>query len=298
MSKTVFQNVWDETQQNPPTRQKLFRRIEQIIKRPVITQFTSFIYPVSIGDDDTQMILAAAQKLDMSNGVALVINTPGGDGLAAERIVNTLRSLSKTKEYWTIVVGKAKSAGTMICLGASKIMMADSSELGPVDPQIIRREDGNRKQFSVYNYIKSYETLFDKAVKSKGNMQPYLQQLARYDEREIQEFRTAQQLSTDITVRALSTGGMMAGKSNAEVSKKIEVFLDPAAGTQVHGRPIYYDQAERCGLSMEKIDMKSELWALLYELYIRTDQLVSSRCAKCIETKEHSFSMSVPRNPS
>lgn len=55
------------------------------------------------------------------------------------------RSYSGTDEFVAIVAGKAKSAATMICMGSSKIMMAAPSELGPVDPQIIREEDGQRK---------------------------------------------------------------------------------------------------------------------------------------------------------
>ena len=65
----------------------------------------------------------------------------------------------------------------MICLGASKIIMGKTSELGTVDPQVTITEDKNVKRFSVYNLVKSYENLFDRAVKEKGNLQPYLQQL-------------------------------------------------------------------------------------------------------------------------
>ena len=60
-----------------------------------------------------------------------MINSPGGSGLAAERMINVLRSYSGIGEYWAIVPAKAKSAATMVCLGASKILMGPASELGP-----------------------------------------------------------------------------------------------------------------------------------------------------------------------
>jgi len=287
----VYATVQSESKQLLPTRMHLFNNLEQVLGRPIVTLFTSFVYPVSLDDDDMEMLLGVLQELDLSKGLALLISSPGGDGLAAVRIVRACRTCSGTGEYWAIVAGKAKSAATMVCMGASKIFMGPASELGPVDPQIIREEDGNRKRFSVYNYLRSYKELFEKAVKSKGNIHPFLQQLARYDEREIAELRTAVILSEDITVRALSSG-MMKGMNSTKIKKKIEVFLNPSAGTQSHGRPIYLDEANKCGLAIEKMDVKTDLWKHIYELYVRTDTYVSNRAAKCIESKEHSFSSS------
>jgi ClpP class serine protease len=63
------------------------------------------------------------------NGLALMIDSPGGDGLAAELIVNTCRAYSGTGDYWAIVPGSAKSAASIICMGAAKILMADTSQL-------------------------------------------------------------------------------------------------------------------------------------------------------------------------
>ena len=87
-----------------------------------------------IDDSDSTMIEEVLRNLDLSNGLALIINSPGGDGLAAERIINVCRKYSKTNEFWAIVSDKAKSAATMVCFGASKILMSETSELGPIDP--------------------------------------------------------------------------------------------------------------------------------------------------------------------
>ena len=79
-------------------------------------------------------------------------------------------------EFWAIVPGKAKSAATMICFGASKILMGVSSELGPIDPQLtITDESGQEKRYSLFSIVKSYQSLFANALKAKGNLQPYLQ---------------------------------------------------------------------------------------------------------------------------
>lgn len=240
-----------------------------------------------IEDADADMLEGVLQKTDLSKGLALVISSPGGFGLTAERIINICRNYSGTGEYWAIVPSKAKSAATMICFGASKIIMGGTSELGPIGPQLTISEKGVVKRFSLYNIVESYDDLFKKAVKEKGNLQPYLQQLANYDEREIKEFRAAISLSEDIAMRTLASG-MMKDIPEEDIKKKIEIFLKPKR-TKTHGRPIYAKEASDCGLKIESRNVKERLWELLYELYIRTDNFVSTKAAKCIESQKHSF---------
>ena len=283
----VIERVMTEQNQGHETRQNIFAELEKELKRPVISFFTSFRFPVMIGDADADMLEGVLQKTDLSKGMALVISSPGGLGLAAERIINICRNYSGTGEYWAIVPSKAKSAATMICLGASKIIMGGTSELGPIGPQITVSEKGTVKRFSLYNIVESYDDLFKNAVEEKGNLQPYLQQLANYDEREIKEFRAAISLSEDIAIRTLASG-MMEGASEKDIKKKIEIFLNPKR-TKTHGRPIYAKEASDCGLKIELRDTKERFWELLYELYIRTDNFVSTKAVECIESRKHSF---------
>jgi Serine dehydrogenase proteinase len=283
----VIGRVQEEQGQGHSTRIKLFAELEKEIGRPVVSFYTSLNQPVIIEDDDAEIIEGILQNLDLSNGLALFISSHGGDGLAAERILTVCRNYSDTGEFWAIVPSKAKSAATMVCFGASKILMGTTSELGPIDPQITLVEDGRTKWFSLYNIVESYKDLFSRAVKESGNLQPYLQQLANYDEREIKEYKSAIALSNDIAVRALASG-MMRGKTEAAIEKKIEIFLTPER-TKTHGRAIYRDEAETCGLKIEKVDTKSKLWQLIYELNIRTNYFVSTRATKCIESRFEAF---------
>ena len=283
----VIQQVMTEQNQGHETRKKIFIELEKELKRPVVSFFTSFSFPVMIEDRDADMLEGVLQKMDLSNGLVLFINSPGGDGLAAERIINVCRSYSKTDDYWAIVPSKAKSAATMICFGASKIIMGATSELGPIDPQLTMSENDEMRWFSAYNVIESYADLFSNAVKEKGNLEPYLQQLERYDEREIKEFKAALSLSEDIAIRTLASG-MLKGRSTEDISKNIKIFLTPER-TKTHGRAICGEEASRCDLNIEQKDVTDDFWKLVYELYIRTNNLVSTKAAKCIESKNHSF---------
>lgn len=288
-----MQTILTEQGQGFDTRKNLFVKLEKELKRPVISFYTSFSFPVMIEDADVAMLEDILRTIDLSSGFALVVNSPGGDGLAAERMVNVCRSYSKTGEYWAIVPERAKSAATMLCFGASKIIMSCVSELGPVDPQVLIPERNMR--FSVYNLVKSYETLFEKAVgDTTGNLQPYLQQLDRYDEREIEEFRQALSLSTDISIKILESG-MMKGIERSKIGDKIKVFLTPEE-TKTHGRPIYKDEAIKCGLQIESIELGTTLCELVHELHMRSAHFTSTKVTKCIESQEHSFVASIPQS--
>lgn len=291
----VLVNVNEERLQGHTTRKKLYSQIEKMLGIPIVSYFTSFHAPVVIDDSDVKMMEDVLQKTDVRGGFALMISSPGGSGLAAERLVNLCRAYSGNDGYWAIVPGKAKSAATMICLGAHKILMGPSSELGPVDPQVVETDDDgtSQKVYAAHNLVESYQSLFNRATRTKGNLQPYLQQLAHYDERDIQEYRTAIDLAEDIAVRSLRTG-MMSDKTESAIRKKIELFLSPKK-TKAHGRPICRDEADRCGLTVEPMDAKSDLWSLIYELYFRLDSLVSSDYVKMIETGKHSVAAQGPR---
>ena len=287
---TVITKLMAERHQNQETRRPLFEAIEKELKRPVVSFFTSFTQPVSLDDNDVDMLLALLNMLDLSNGLALLINTPGGDGVAAERIINVCRSYSGTGEYQAIVPGKAKSAGTMVCFGASEIMMGPTSELGPVDPQVIIQDNNGYRYIAAHHVIKSYEDLFNEGVNASGNLEPYIQQLSRYDARIIEEYRTMTDLADDISVRALKSG-MMVKEDEDDIREKIKVFLSPEE-TKTHGRPVYKEEAEKCGLHIRKLRTNSKLWKLVYELYLRTDYYTRSYVLKCVESKDDSFTVS------
>ena len=286
--KLVIQQVAEEQYQGHSTRKQLYLELEKAMGVPILSFFTSFRYPVMLEDSDADVLEGVLQKSDLSKGFALLLSSPGGSGLAAERIINLCRSYSGTGKYDVIVPGKAKSAATMICLGASKIIMSKTSELGSIDPQITYVEDGQVKRFSVYNIVKSYDDLFSKAVKERGNLQPYLQQLTNYDSREIAEFRLALSLSEDIAIKALKTG-MFSSISKEEIKRRIKIFLTPEK-VKTHGRPIYAQDALNCGLNIEIKNLKEKFWSTVYELYVRLSNFVSTNnIAKCIESKDYSF---------
>lgn len=66
--------------------------------------------------------------------ISLYLYTRGGDTLAAWTLLNLMRQFCDELEV--LVPSKAHSAGTLMCLGSSRIVMTKQATLGPIDPSI------------------------------------------------------------------------------------------------------------------------------------------------------------------
>jgi len=56
---------------------------------------------------------------------------------------------------------------------------------------------------------------------------------------------------------------------------------------------IYRNLIKKCGLIIESIDINSDLWCDIWELYIRSNYLLNRDCAKLIESKDDNYYSSV-----
>ncbi len=66
--------------------------------------------------------------------ITLYLYTRGGDTLAAWSIANLIKQFCS--EFEVLIPSKAHSSGTLICLGASTLVMTKQATIGPIDPVI------------------------------------------------------------------------------------------------------------------------------------------------------------------
>ena len=293
VSEPFITTLANELGQHARPRQELLRKIGNEIGRTAVVYFTSFRYLVMIEEGDADMLEEVLQVTDLSNGLCLLLDSPGGDALAAERIVRICREYS-AGNFEVMIPRRAKSAATMIAFGANKIYMTPTSSLGPIGTQVLRKEpDGTLEPYSAHAIIKSYDELMTKAIDTEGHLEPYLQQLSRYNAVEIEELRTAEELATDIAVRWLKEG-MLSNMSKDQIKEKISIFLKPEA-TKAHGREIHYDEAEKCGLKIHLVHHNEPLWRTITEIYTRARYYVSSNYCKLVESPNHHFALPRPQ---
>lgn len=88
----------------------------------------------------------------------ILINSGGGSINAAYQIVQLLRM--HTKRMTACVPFLAKSAATLICIGADEILLDELSQLGPLDTQIYEEKKGGKGEYnSALNPFKTLEQL-------------------------------------------------------------------------------------------------------------------------------------------
>jgi membrane-bound ClpP family serine protease len=76
---------------------------------------------------------SARDQLSGDEPVALVIDSPGG---LAEAAYQTSRLLQREGGFTVVIPRYAKSAATLLALGANTAMMDDDAEIGPLDAQV------------------------------------------------------------------------------------------------------------------------------------------------------------------
>lgn len=121
---------------NYAARQAYYREIEKTRGSKVI----AFVNGERLGlqtiiaGDAIEPFVALLDTIGPTKKLSLILDTNGGLTSAAWRLIHLLRSFGDEIEI--IVPAKAMSAGTLMALGADKIVMTKQAALGPIDPSL------------------------------------------------------------------------------------------------------------------------------------------------------------------
>lgn len=98
------------------------------------------LYSGQIDRDSVDRFIWLARGItEPKPNLTMALTTYGGDADAAYRLATYV-----TKRYQRVtmlVPGYCKSAGTLVAFGASRIVMGELGEFGPLDVQVVRRDD-------------------------------------------------------------------------------------------------------------------------------------------------------------
>jgi len=320
-SPTPHDDYADRLKSGWESRRLAYRESEELLGLPVVCLFTSFRFWDGMIDDEAREVLERAiETIKPGKGLALILDSPGGYPLAADRIVRVCRSLSGKKGFVCLVPGAAKSAATMIAMGAREIHMGPTSELGPIDPQTIFHGTKGPMTIALAVIVDSYDELIGRlspdGASSTGRRKglyddPIEQgrkdgtryvaagsplalairdQLKRFDAHLVAQFRHDIELSRDLAVKYLSTGAME-GLEESEIERRIKRFLLPAIAKN-HGTPIYAEVAEASGLKVKILEHGSiELKIIRSIRAALVDEMQQSRLAICVESASSSWAI-------
>lgn len=121
-------------------RRKYLSRIHQHTGRNVIAYYSGWLQrpnspDASVNDKDKNAFMLNIHQMDRNLGLDLILHTPGGDLAATESIIDYVQQMFGL-DVRAIIPQISMSAGTMMALSCSSIMMGKQSNLGPIDPQM------------------------------------------------------------------------------------------------------------------------------------------------------------------
>lgn len=214
-------------------RQILIEDIEDLTGRELVVYFTNKGMIDFRDADDISEVLDDCQTRD----VDLLLQTPGGIIDACEKVISVLKL--RGGAYRVVIPSWAKSAGTIIALSASTIVMGVNSELGPIDPQFngipaeFIRDDPDEKY--------PYKQIAESAIS-----------------------RT-QKLASQVLSR-----GMLHGADQSQIDDLVNQ-LSSAQRYASHGAVINAEEAQNLGLDITYLSPQDPLWQKLWLLYCMYD---------------------------
>ena len=215
--------------------------------------------------EDTIGMVEMLHNVPRGSNIDFLLHTGGGDIDAAEKIVSMLRAaVGKDGRLRVIVPDFAKSAGTLIALAADKIVMSDSSELGPIDPQFLKRDgDGNLRWYSVLNYLQAYETICDQ-LRNNPNDLPTKVMLSKLDPTTVMQFQAIKARTRKLAEQHLHR--WMFHEKKATYTKIAGELMDPNRWP-AHGQMIGWEDAKEMGLEIEYIAPDTKEWRAYWGLF-------------------------------
>ncbi len=247
-------------------RIKLFKKIEEIRKRPLVTYVTSIRPNMSAnmaGDAISQIIQQIEAIPDSESEIDFLIVSNGGDPITSLRIIGLFRE--RFKKVYVLLPYVAYSAATVLALGADEIVMHPYSNLGPVDPQLTvshSNEKGIQEnlQFSsedLRNYIEFLKT--DVGVTDQEHLISAIQPLIKdVGALPIGSAKRGQQLSLSLSEKML-----MSHIKDSEKAKAIARALN--SSYYHHGYAVGRSEAKDIGLTITKPDKVLE--GLLWDIW-------------------------------
>lgn len=243
-------------------RQELIGRIQQRSKRTLICFLTG--PAAGINRDDTLGFADLLYNLTSGEPIDLLLNTHGGDIDAAEKLIVMVQKVVGKAELRVIVPDCAKSAGTLMALGADEILMSDSSELGPIDPQIVLRDaNDNLIPHSIQSHLEAFKENSEALSKDPQDEVARIM-LEKMDPATLRLFKgihlRARKLAEQLLVRGMFRSG---GGNSTEVAGAL---MDTKRWYS-HGQMIDADAASVIGLHVRQIDGNSDEWREIWQLY-------------------------------
>jgi hypothetical protein len=223
-----------------------------------------------ISQEAHDLFLNHLDRFNLPDRITLYLYTRGGDTMAAWGLINLMNQFCNN--YEVIIPSKARSAGSLMCLGADRIVMTKQATLGPIDPSLNSHLNPQNPtvpqnpQARVPVSVESIKGYFDYAkqelnISNEGDLSNIFLALSQQIHPIVigNVFRSRQQ------IQMLASNLLTKHFPNDQAKvQRIIKFLCSDSGS--HDYPIFRREAEeQLGLNVEKPSM--EFYQLIKAIY-------------------------------
>lgn len=245
-------------------RQQLIRDYQDAYNCRLIVMIDAiFNYSVEYFEE---LLFDATPEMDLH----LMLVTPGGDGEVAVRLVRAAQA--HCRNLTVIVPDFAKSAGTLLVLGAHEILMGPTSDLGPVDPQF---PIGDYDLVSAKDMIEAVERALDDVAQRPDTYPLHSALLADVNALKVQQARSALARTDDLVREALQSNP---DRTKADVDDLVRRLHEPLIeAPKDHSAIFGAEYAKELGLPVTTCNPGSRQWERIWQLWMHYYVLLPAR---------------------
>ena len=192
----------------------------------------------------------------------VMLRTFGGDGETALRLVR--QAQSRCRELTVVVPVEAKSAGTLFVLGADRIILGPTSDLGPIDPQF-------RLPSGVFASGKAIIAAVEDAERRiQANPETYTLHASLLNDITallVQQAKDAIARADDQLREALACAETRTEEQLDELASRLRKPL--IQNPQSHGTAISAGQAKELGLPVEDVEVGGAQWQGIWRMWAK-----------------------------
>ena len=254
-------------------RQAMIKQIQVCTERQLICYVSG--RNCGIDDGDTIPFVDLLHNVRRGEDVDLLLHTTGGSVDVADKLIRMVRSTVGEAEFRIIVPDFAKSAGTLMVLGADRVVMSDMSELGPIDPQMVFADSsGLRRWQSVQNYLDAYDE-HNNAINQNPNNVAAQIMLGKLDPAIVELCQAARERARQSAEHLLRNGMF---RKDGNWSQTASELLDTRRWLS-HSQMISWEDARspNIGLEVEYLKPQSGQWQGYWSLYCLQSLAVGDR---------------------
>jgi hypothetical protein len=235
-------------------RQELIRSYEEREEAQLVVMCDQ-IFPTSV-----TLFEELIADADPAKPLHLLLSSPGGDGEVAVRLLRAMRA--RCSKLSIIVPDMAKSAATVMCLGADEIVMGPASDLGPIDPQFLVRG----RLVGAREILRAVASAEQRVQKAPETYPLYGGLLADVTMLLVEQARSAMNRTLDLAREAMAC----AGRTSDEIDGLAKTIKGPLLKKATyHGAALGSQQVKDLGLPVRDADVASPQWRTIWELWTR-----------------------------